>query len=67
MTGAIEAESLSKSFGETKSVDGITFSVEESEIYGFLGSNGAGKSTTMMMLTTLLRPTSSCEIPKATG
>lgn len=58
MTGAIEAESLSKSFGETKSVDNITFRVEESEVYGFLGSNGAGKSTTMMMLTTLLRPTS---------
>ena len=58
MTAAIEAESLSKSFGETKSVDGITFKVDASEVYGFLGANGAGKSTTMMMLTTLLRPTS---------
>lgn len=58
MTAAIEAESLSKSYGEIKSVDGITFCVDESEVYGFLGSNGAGKSTTMMMLTTLIRPTS---------
>lgn len=55
---AIEAISLTKSFGENKSVDGATFSVGESEIFGFLGSNGAGKSTTMMILTTLLKPTS---------
>ena len=54
---AIEAVSLTKIFGNTKSVDGATFEVEESEIFGFLGSNGAGKSTTMMMLTTLLKPT----------
>lgn len=58
MKYAIKAERLSKSFGDTISVDGITFEVGESEVYGFLGSNGAGKSTTMMILTTLLRPTS---------
>lgn len=58
MAYAIEAERLSKSFGDIASVDAITFEVDESEVYGFLGSNGAGKSTTMMMLTTLLRPTS---------
>lgn len=55
---AIRTESLSKSFGDIKSVDDVTFGVEESEIFGFLGSNGAGKSTTMMILTTLLKPTS---------
>lgn len=55
---AIEAVSLTKSFGEIKSVDGATFQVDEAEIFGFLGSNGAGKSTTMMILTTLLKPTS---------
>ncbi len=55
---AIEAISLTKSFGEIKSVDGATFQVDEAEVFGFLGSNGAGKSTTMMILTTLLKPTS---------
>ena len=55
---AIEAVSLTKTFGDIKSVDGATFEVEESEVFGFLGSNGAGKSTTMMILTTLLKPTS---------
>lgn len=58
MNYAIQAKSLSKSFGDIKSVDEVTFQVEESEIFGFLGSNGAGKSTTMMILTTLLKPTS---------
>lgn len=58
MNYAIQAKSLSKSFGGIKSVDEATFQVEESEIFGFLGSNGAGKSTTMMILTTLLKPTS---------
>ncbi len=55
---SIEVRSLSKHFGETKAVDGVSFEVESGEIFGFLGPNGAGKSTTMMMLTTLLKPTS---------
>jgi len=55
---SIETKSLSKSFGNVKAVDDITFSVESGEIFGFLGPNGAGKSTTMMILTTLLKPTS---------
>lgn len=58
MSYAIKTDSLSKSFGDIQSVDEITIDVEQSEVYGFLGSNGAGKSTTMKMLTTLLRPTS---------
>jgi len=55
---SIETKSLSKSFGNVKAVDNISFSVGTGEIFGFLGPNGAGKSTTMMILTTLLKPTS---------
>ena len=55
---AIQADSLVKSYGTQNAVNNINFSVEEGEIFGFLGTNGAGKSTTMMILTTLLKPTS---------
>jgi ABC-2 type transport system ATP-binding protein len=48
---------LSKTFGEVKAVDNISFDVEAGEIFAFLGPNGAGKTTTIQMLTTLLRPT----------
>ncbi|MFZ8908258.1 MAG: ATP-binding cassette domain-containing protein [Nitrosopumilaceae archaeon] len=54
---SIETKSLSKSFGDVKAVDDVSFYVEKGEIFGFLGPNGAGKSTTMMILTTLLKPT----------
>lgn len=54
----IEVENLSKSFGEVKAVNEISFAVSEGEIFGFLGPNGAGKSTTIRMLTGVLRPTS---------
>src|SRR5947208_7812959 len=56
--GAIVAEQLRRSFGETVAVDGIDLAVAEGEIYGFLGPNGAGKTTTVRMLCTLLAPTS---------
>jgi len=55
---SIETKSLSKTFGDVKAVDDISFYVETGEIFGFLGPNGAGKSTTIMILTTLLKPTS---------
>ena len=58
MLYSIETKSLTKSFGDTIAVNDISFSVEKGEIFGFLGANGAGKSTTMMILTTLLKPTS---------
>lgn len=54
----IEVKDLTKSFGEVKAVDDISFDVPEGEIFAFLGPNGAGKSTTIKMLTTLLQPTS---------
>jgi len=54
----IEAESLTKRYGDLLAVDGVSFAVQAGEIFGFLGPNGAGKSTTVRMLTTLLEPTS---------
>src|SRR4051812_45867929 len=48
---------LTKRFGTRTVVDDLEFSVERGEVYGFLGQNGAGKSTTIRMLLTLIRPT----------
>ena len=55
---AIEVHELTRRFGQFVAVDHISFSVREGEVFGFLGSNGAGKSTTIRMLCGLLRPTS---------
>lgn len=55
---AIEAEDLTKKFGDFTAVDKVSFSVRKGEVFGFLGPNGAGKSTTIKMMTTLLYPTS---------
>jgi ABC-2 type transport system ATP-binding protein len=55
---AIEVRDLTRRFGAFTAVDGISFDVRQGEIFGFLGSNGAGKSTTIRMLCGLLRPTS---------
>lgn len=57
---AIEAKGLTKQFGDFIAVDHVNFSIKQGEIFGFLGSNGCGKSTTMKMLTGLL-PISSGE------
>jgi ribosome-dependent ATPase len=54
---AIEAHGLTQRFGAFTAVDHVTLSIERGEIFGFLGSNGCGKSTTMKMLTGLLPPT----------
>jgi ABC-2 type transport system ATP-binding protein len=56
MATAVEIRDLSKHFGAFKAVDRISLRVEEGEIFGFLGANGAGKSTTIRMLCGLLRP-----------
>src|SRR5271157_2081686 len=54
---AIEARGLTRRFGLFTAVDHVSFRIERGEIFGFLGSNGCGKSTTMKMLTGLLAPT----------
>jgi ABC-2 type transport system ATP-binding protein len=55
---AISVRGLTRRFGDFIAVDGVTFDVAAGEIFGFLGSNGAGKSTTIRMLCGLLKPTS---------
>jgi ribosome-dependent ATPase len=55
---AIEAEGLTRRFGDFTAVDHVSFRIERGEIFGFLGSNGCGKTTTMKMLTGLLPATS---------
>jgi ABC-2 type transport system ATP-binding protein len=55
---AIEVRQLTRRFGAFTAVDDLSFEVRQGEIFGFLGSNGAGKSTTIRMLCGLLRPTS---------
>ncbi|HEV8483641.1 MAG TPA: ABC transporter ATP-binding protein [Blastocatellia bacterium] len=57
MTAAIEIDHLTKKFGRFTAVDGVSFSVEGGEIFGFLGPNGSGKSTIIRMLCGLLTPT----------
>jgi ribosome-dependent ATPase len=54
---AIDATDLTQRFGTFTAVDHVSLSIEKGEIFGFLGSNGCGKSTTMKMLTGLLPPT----------
>jgi ribosome-dependent ATPase len=54
---AIEAQGLTQRFGTFTAVDHVNFRIERGEIFGFLGSNGSGKTTTMKMLTGLLPPT----------
>jgi ABC-type multidrug transport system ATPase subunit len=54
----IQVDHLTKNFGSFTSVDDLSFSVTEGEVYGFLGQNGAGKSTTIRMLLSLIKPTS---------
>jgi ABC-type multidrug transport system ATPase subunit len=58
MDAVIKVSHLCKNFGDVKAVDDLSFSVQRGEVYGFLGQNGAGKSTTIRMLLTLIRPAS---------
>jgi ABC-2 type transport system ATP-binding protein len=55
---SIEVEELTRQFGKFTAVDHISFNVEKGEVFGFLGANGAGKSTTIRMLCGILAPTS---------
>jgi ABC-2 type transport system ATP-binding protein len=55
---AIRTERLTKSFDECRAVDGLSFQVAEGEIFGLVGPDGAGKTTTMRLLTSIMEPTS---------
>src|ERR1035438_9207860 len=57
MSSIIKVSNVSKYFKDIKAVDDLSFSINEGDIYGFLGQNGAGKSTTIRMLLTLIEPT----------
>jgi ABC-type multidrug transport system ATPase subunit len=57
MSAIIQVRNLTKYFKEVKAVDDLSFTVDEGQAYGFLGQNGAGKSTTIRMLLTLIQPT----------
>ena len=56
MQKVIESTDISKAFGSTKALNDITFSVNESEIFGFIGPDGAGKTTLFRIIATLLLP-----------
>lgn len=56
MQKAIESSGISKNFGTTKALNDISFSVDESEVFGFIGPDGAGKTTLFRIVTTLLLP-----------
>lgn len=57
MSVIIQVNHLSKHYNELKAVNDISFTVNQGDVYGFLGQNGAGKSTTIRMLLTLIEPT----------
>jgi ABC-type multidrug transport system ATPase subunit len=58
MESVIKVNQLSKIFSEITAVSDLSFTVQKGDVYGFLGQNGAGKSTTIRMLLTLITPTS---------
>lgn len=58
MAHAIETDHLTKFYGRVVGIDEVTFAVQEGEIFGFLGPNGSGKTTTIRVLLDLVRPTS---------
>src|SRR6187200_480280 len=58
MPPAIDVQNIVKKFGDFTAVKGISFTVEQGEVFGLLGPNGAGKSTLIRMMVTLMPPTS---------
>jgi ABC-2 type transport system ATP-binding protein len=65
MTTVVEAESLTKRFGEVAAVTDLSFALKAGTITGFLGPNGAGKTTTLRMVLGLAAPTSQCRNRRA--
>jgi polyether ionophore transport system ATP-binding protein len=57
VTATIRTEQLTKRYGHTTALDGLTLEIEAGEVFGYLGPNGAGKSTTIALLLGLIRPT----------
>ncbi len=57
MSSVVSVNNLSKKYGNIQAVNDLSFTVNEGDVYGFLGQNGAGKSTTIRMLLTLIAPT----------
>ena len=57
MVAVLTTEGLSKTFGTFKAVQDLNLQVQEGDLYGFLGGNGSGKTTTMRMILRLIRPT----------
>jgi ABC-2 type transport system ATP-binding protein len=55
---AVEANLLTKQFGQVRALDGVSFNIKPGEIYGLIGPNGAGKTTTLRIICTLIKPTS---------
>lgn len=55
---AIEIENLTKSYGNSKAVDGLSLEVHKGDVFGFLGPNGAGKTTTILSMLGLIIPDS---------
>jgi ABC-2 type transport system ATP-binding protein len=58
MNHALEVQALSKAYGKKQAVNGISFQIAEGEVFGLMGMNGAGKTTILRMLATLLKPDS---------
>ena len=58
MSIAVEAKNVVKNFGSVRALDGLSFKINEGEIFGLIGLNGAGKTTCLRITSTLLLPTS---------
>ena len=63
MNPIINVENIERTFGSTKAIDGISFSVDEGEVFGVLGPNGSGKTTLVRLLNGVLAPTSGKAYP----
>ena len=58
MSIAVNAQGLTKKFGNIQALNNVTFNIKEGEVYGLIGPNGAGKTTTLRIISTLILPTS---------